>query len=275
MADKTWDLVHDRADENPVKRRVVECHEALARLSARGGALNSSVLGRLTNLPELFDSRVKARSLAYLFAAGAGLGLLVLALPHPQGVRDLQLCVLAGLAIATAGLIYLQADRVVEWQLHFLIAAGTTMLSLANYYTGTSTLYPVLYSWTAVYAFYFFSLRAALAHMAYIGVAYAVVLANQDPVSPAIRWLLAVATPLIVGLLISRMIDAYAAPAPSPTIARRSSSRARRAPGWCSTAPRMRSSLSIGTGSSAPGTLRPSGCWAGRRPRRSASPCAP
>jgi hypothetical protein len=32
LADKTWDLVHDRAEEDPVKRRVVECHEALARL---------------------------------------------------------------------------------------------------------------------------------------------------------------------------------------------------------------------------------------------------
>ena len=37
VADKTWDLVHARADDDPVKRRVVECHEALARLSARGG----------------------------------------------------------------------------------------------------------------------------------------------------------------------------------------------------------------------------------------------
>ncbi len=37
IADKTWDLVHDRAEDDPVKRRVVECHEALARLSARGG----------------------------------------------------------------------------------------------------------------------------------------------------------------------------------------------------------------------------------------------
>ncbi|HEU0023058.1 MAG TPA: hypothetical protein VFQ12_00405 [Thermoleophilaceae bacterium] len=37
VADKTWDLVHDRADDDPVKRRVVECHEALARLSARSG----------------------------------------------------------------------------------------------------------------------------------------------------------------------------------------------------------------------------------------------
>jgi hypothetical protein len=39
VADKTWDLVHDRADDDPVKRRVIECHEALARLSARGGGL--------------------------------------------------------------------------------------------------------------------------------------------------------------------------------------------------------------------------------------------
>lgn len=34
IAEKTWDLVHDRPDDDPVKRRVVECHEALARLSA-------------------------------------------------------------------------------------------------------------------------------------------------------------------------------------------------------------------------------------------------
>ena len=33
-AERTWDLVHDRPDEDPVKQRVVECHEALARLSA-------------------------------------------------------------------------------------------------------------------------------------------------------------------------------------------------------------------------------------------------
>jgi hypothetical protein len=35
VADQTWDLVHDRGDDDPVKRRVSECHEALARLSAR------------------------------------------------------------------------------------------------------------------------------------------------------------------------------------------------------------------------------------------------
>jgi hypothetical protein len=33
IADRTWDMVHDRPDDDPVKRRVVECHEALARLT--------------------------------------------------------------------------------------------------------------------------------------------------------------------------------------------------------------------------------------------------
>jgi PAS domain S-box-containing protein len=157
--------------------------------------------------PELFDLGVKARSLAYLFVAGASLGLLTLILPHDEGVQDAQLYALAAIAVAIAGLIYMQAERVGEWQLHLVLGAGTTILSFANYYTGTSTLYPLLYTWTALYAFYFFSLGLALAHIAYIGLAYALVLAIQDPTSPAIRWLLAVGTPLIAGLLISRLLD--------------------------------------------------------------------
>ncbi|MBO0767693.1 MAG: hypothetical protein J2O48_03320 [Solirubrobacterales bacterium] len=33
VADRTWDLVHDRPDSDPVKRRVVECHEELAKMT--------------------------------------------------------------------------------------------------------------------------------------------------------------------------------------------------------------------------------------------------
>ena len=36
VADQTWDLVQDRPDDDPVKQRVVRCHEKLANLS-RGG----------------------------------------------------------------------------------------------------------------------------------------------------------------------------------------------------------------------------------------------
>jgi len=36
IADRTWDLVHDRPDSDPVKRRVVECHERLAKITRLG-----------------------------------------------------------------------------------------------------------------------------------------------------------------------------------------------------------------------------------------------
>ncbi len=36
VADRTWDLVHDRPEGDPVRQRVVECHEALARISRLG-----------------------------------------------------------------------------------------------------------------------------------------------------------------------------------------------------------------------------------------------
>lgn len=37
IAEKTWDLVHDRPDDDPVKVRVTEIHEELAKLSVPGG----------------------------------------------------------------------------------------------------------------------------------------------------------------------------------------------------------------------------------------------
>lgn len=37
VADRTWDIVHDRPESDPVRRRVVEGHEVLARLAAEGG----------------------------------------------------------------------------------------------------------------------------------------------------------------------------------------------------------------------------------------------
>lgn len=36
IADRTWDMVHDRDDDDEVKKRVVQCHEALARLTRLG-----------------------------------------------------------------------------------------------------------------------------------------------------------------------------------------------------------------------------------------------
>jgi PAS domain S-box-containing protein len=158
------------------------------------------------DLPGLFDVRVKARSIAYLFAAGATLGLLTLVFPHAADVRDGPLIVLAAIAYVVAALVWLLAERIRERHLHLVLLTGTVIVSLANYYAGPATLYPLLYTWTALYAFYFFRLREALAQMTCVGVAYAVVLAVQDADMVVVRWLLAVGTPLLAGLLISWLL---------------------------------------------------------------------
>jgi PAS domain S-box-containing protein len=157
-------------------------------------------------LPELFDVRVKARSIAYLFATGAALGLLTVAVPHMSEVNDLALVLLASGAIVIAAIVWVNAERVREWHIHGVLLSGTVIVSLANYYAGPSTLYPVLYMWAALYAFYFFRLPEALAQMAFVAVSYGVVLAIQDPESAVVRWLLAVGTPMVAGLLISRLL---------------------------------------------------------------------
>ncbi len=42
IANKTWDLVHDRSDTDPVKVRVVQGHEELARRVAEAGGEQGS-----------------------------------------------------------------------------------------------------------------------------------------------------------------------------------------------------------------------------------------
>jgi len=144
--------------------------------------------------------------MAYLFATGALLGLLTLIVPHMSEVNDLALALLASAALVIAAIVWVSGDRIREWHIHAVLATGTLIVSLANYYAGATTLYPVLYMWAALYAFYFFRPAEALAHMALVAVSYAVVLAIQDPESAIVRWLLAVGTPLVAGLLISRLL---------------------------------------------------------------------
>ncbi len=150
--------------------------------------------------------RVQARSLAYLFIAGAALGLLTLVFPHAADVEDVALIVLAGVAALIAAAMWVGADHMRSWQLHAALATGTIILTLANYYVESTVIYPLMYTWTGLFAFYFFRVEIALAHIALIAVSYAVVLILVDPPSAVVRWLLAVGTPVIAGLLISRLL---------------------------------------------------------------------
>ena len=176
---------------SPVSRLAVESHLPESTAPLRG-------------LPELFDLGVKARSLAYLFVAGAGIGVLTLVLPHDGEVDETAVLLLVIGATAVGASLYLYAERIREWQLHVGVGVGTVMVSLANLAVGMTLLYPLLFSWTALFSFYFFRMRWALMQLAFIGVNYAVVLVIQD--GPLLRWPLAVGTPAVTGLLMARLL---------------------------------------------------------------------
>ena len=122
------------------------------------------------------------------------------------------------------------------------------MLTLANYYVESTVTYPLLYTWTALFAFYFFWVNAALCHVAFIGLCYAIVLAAVEPRSPVVRWLLAVGTPLVAGLLITRLLGRIRAEALDADRRADALQESGLAPGSFSTARRMPSSRSTGTG---------------------------
>ena len=161
----------------------------------------------MNDAPELFDRAVMARALAYLFTGGAAVGLLTLALPHDATVDEGPLYGLAALAVAIGLAVLWRGGRTPNWALHAALATGSLMLVTANYFVDTSGVYLIVFTWTGLYAFYFFRPPVALAHLAVIGVAYAVVLAIQEPPNPIVRWALAIGTPGVAGLMVSTLLD--------------------------------------------------------------------
>jgi PAS domain S-box-containing protein len=154
----------------------------------------------------MFDVRTKARSLAFLYGAGSLICVLAVLLPHVASLQERSLLALAAGALATAFAFLRFADRVSSRVVHLALAAVTVMLSLVIHYAHNTTLYALIYTWPALYAFYFFSTPVALAHLAFIGASYATVLAVDDTMDATIRLVLVLGTPLVVGLLISRLL---------------------------------------------------------------------
>jgi PAS domain S-box-containing protein len=161
----------------------------------------------LADSPELFSRGLMARWLAYLFTGGALVGCLTLAFPHDAAVQDGPLYGLAALAISIGLVVLWRSDAMPAWGMHLALATGSLILAAGNYFVGPSGLYLIIFTWTGLYAFYFYRPPVALAHLGIIGVAYLVVLVIQDPPSPVVRWILAIGTPGVAGLMISTLLD--------------------------------------------------------------------
>jgi diguanylate cyclase (GGDEF)-like protein len=178
------------------------------------GALDGFVAGAN------FQTSLVAKVLAGLYAAGATLAALTVALPHPSGQNDLGLLAIVANAYAVAGILHWRAHKLPAWTLPLALAWGSTLITGVAYFSGESPSPLVFfYLWIFLYASYFLTRRQAAFQIAYVGLAYGTLLALRPPSTGAPAWwvvgmgtLLVAAVVIMamrvrVELLISRLYD--------------------------------------------------------------------
>jgi diguanylate cyclase (GGDEF)-like protein/putative nucleotidyltransferase with HDIG domain len=154
-----------------------------------------------------FESSLMAKALAGLFAAGATLALVTVALPHSARASDVGLLVIVGLAYCIAGALFWRACIAPSWSLRLALAAGSTLITGVAYFSAQSPSPLVFfYLWVFLYSAYFFTTREMAAQIVYVGLAYAALLVARPPSAgvPA-WWLVGMGTLLVAAILIRSM----------------------------------------------------------------------
>ena len=133
-----------------------------------------------------------ARALAYLFAAGSLITLVLYAvLPHPEASTPGMLAVVL-LALAVGVGLEIGAELIPQRAYPWVVAGGSALIGAAVYFRGSPTAaHALFYLWVACFSFYFFSRGVALAEVAFAGGTYAVALARC--LAPARAWARALA----------------------------------------------------------------------------------
>jgi diguanylate cyclase (GGDEF)-like protein/putative nucleotidyltransferase with HDIG domain len=154
-----------------------------------------------------FETRLMAKALAGLFAAGATLALLTVLLPHPERASELGLLIIVGDAYVVAGLLFWRAARLPGWVLPVALAWGSTLITGVAFFSGESPSPLVFfYLWVFLFSSYFFSKRESVVQIVYVGVAYGALLVARPPSTgiPA-WWIVGMGTLLVAAVLIQAM----------------------------------------------------------------------
>jgi diguanylate cyclase (GGDEF)-like protein len=157
------------------------------------------------------DRGLATRGLALLYLLAGVVGLLNCVLPGSPNVAGLGLLGISAFGLVMPLLILGLGERMPQWAFHALVAAGSASIGGAIVITGGApNAATMLYVWVAIYACYFFSPRAASAHLAFVAAGFALVVIDQHAVhSPAGTWVTTVATTSVagacVGLLRARL----------------------------------------------------------------------
>lgn len=144
-----------------------------------------------------------ARVLCVLFAAGASLAALTVALPHPVGMDELWMLLIVANAYVVAAVLYTQAARLPAWTLQATLAWGSTLITGVAYFSGESPSPLVFfYLWVFLYASYFFTLGQAAVQIVYVGAVYGALLVARAPLSAIPAWWLVGMGTLLVGAMV-------------------------------------------------------------------------
>ena len=154
-----------------------------------------------------FETSLMARALAGLYAAGATLALLTVALPHPARASTLGLLLIVGNAYLVAAILLWRASTMSRWLLPLAMGWGSTLIAGIAYLSAESPSPLVFfYSWVFLYAFYFLTTRETVVQIVYVGFAYgALLIARPPPSGVPAWWLVGMGSLLVAAILIRSM----------------------------------------------------------------------
>ena len=157
-------------------------------------------------VPPTSDRGLMAATFAYLYGLGGTLVLLSVVLPHPPYRSLAGMLIPVLLAYGVTALMLLVGERFPLWVFRMLPALGTTLISsvVLSSDAEMNGVFSFFYFWPAMAVFYFFGRRWAAANLAYVGAAWALVLASESHASHVLlkwlilMWLLAAAAVLVL-----------------------------------------------------------------------------
>jgi diguanylate cyclase (GGDEF)-like protein/putative nucleotidyltransferase with HDIG domain len=154
-----------------------------------------------------------ARWAAIYFALGGLFGLVSLVLPDTSVEHRALLLAVAIASLAVALMLSVVNDRVTLPGFQVVVAAGSAAASLAIYAWGhTSSYGPLPYLWITLFAFYFFTRRAAVVQLVLAMTGYGFALAAESPPGTHLDgWLATGGTLLAGGMFVAALRDRSAA----------------------------------------------------------------
>jgi diguanylate cyclase (GGDEF)-like protein/PAS domain S-box-containing protein len=156
------------------------------------------------------SDRTRARAVAAILIAGAGLVALSLVLPHPEGADHVALSFTAlGMAVA-GGIVWALAGRVPMAGVHLILAGVAAVTCLLIWESGIAVgQYGTIFVWSTLVTSCYFPRRFAAAHLAWLLFTYGVTLLlveNTAGYSPLTRWLFTLISLSVLMLLLTGIV---------------------------------------------------------------------